>query len=103
MIITTTEVIEGREYKILDIVSGSAVESVHIGKDILSGLKNIIGGELDSYTEMLESTRVKALERMKEEAFKLGADAIVNVRFSTSQITQSASEIMVYGTAVKFI
>lgn len=103
MIITTTEVIEGREYKILDIVSGSAVESVHIGKDILSGLKNIIGGELDSYTEMLESTREKALERMEEDAFKLEADAIVNVRFSTSQITQSASEIMVYGTAVKFI
>lgn len=103
MIITTTENLNGQEYEVLDVVTGSCVESVHVGKDILSGLKNLVGGELDSYTKMLESTRAKSLDRMKVEASKLGADAIVNIRFSSSQISNAASEILVYGTAVKFL
>lgn len=85
----------------LDVVYGSTVRSKHVGKDFLAGLKNIVGGELTAYTELLEEARQEATERMIEKAQMLGADAIVGIRFSTSNITQGASELFVYGTAVK--
>ncbi len=101
MIVTTTEHIPGREYEIIGIVRGSTVRAKHIGRDILAGLKNIVGGEIQEYTEMLEEARKEALNRMINNAKKLGADAIVNVRFATSYTTQGAAEILAYGTAVK--
>lgn len=85
----------------LDVVYGSTVRSKHIGKDFLAGLKNIIGGELVAYTELLEEARQQAIDRMVEKAVALGADAVIGIRFSTSNITAGASELFVYGTAVK--
>lgn len=85
----------------LDVVYGSTVRSKHVGKDILAGLKNIVGGELTAYTQLLEEARQEALARMIEQATKLGADAIVGVRFSTANIAVGASELFVYGTAVR--
>jgi uncharacterized protein YbjQ (UPF0145 family) len=82
------------------IVSGSTVRAKHVGRDIMAGFKNVFGGELKGYTELLSESRDQALERMKEQAEQLGANAIVNIRFSTSSITAGASEIYVYGTAV---
>lgn len=85
----------------LDVVYGSTVRSKHVGKDLLAGLKNIVGGELTAYTELLEEARQEAMNRMIAKAEALGADAIVGIRFSTSNITAGASELFVYGTAVK--
>ena len=85
----------------LGMVRGSTVQSKHVGRDIMAGLKSIVGGELRGYTELLEDARDEALNRMVEEAEKLGADAIVNIRFVTSSIAATASEILVFGTAVK--
>lgn len=85
----------------LDVVYGSTVRAKHVGKDIFAGLKNIVGGELTAYTELLEESRQEAIDRMIVKAEALGADAIVGIRFSTSNIAQGASELFVYGTAVK--
>lgn len=85
----------------LDVVYGSTVRSKNVGRDFLAGLKNIVGGELTAYTELLEESRQEAIDRMVVKAQALGADAIVGVRFSTSNIAQGASELFVYGTAVK--
>ena len=87
----------------LDVVYGSTVRSKHVGKDLFAGLKNIVGGELTAYTELLEESRQEAIDRMVVKAEALGADAIVGLRFSTSSIAQGASELFVYGTAVKAI
>ncbi|WP_230658085.1 YbjQ family protein [Psychrobacter sp. I-STPA10] len=87
----------------LDIVYGSTVRSKHVGKDLFASFKNLVGGELVAYTELLEESRQEAIERMIVKAQALGADAIVGVRFSTSSIAQGASELFVYGTAVKAI
>ena len=103
MFIVNTDYIEGKKLEMLGLVKGSTVQSKHIGKDIGAGFKSIIGGELKSYTEMMEEARQTATERMTAEANALGADAIVNVRFTTSAITQGAAEVIAYGTAVKFI
>ncbi len=103
MFIVNTDYIEGKKLEMLGLVKGSTVQSKHIGKDIGAGFKSIIGGELRSYTEMMEEARQTATERMTAEANALGADAIVNVRFTTSAITQGAAEVIAYGTAVKFI
>ena len=84
----------------LDVVYGSTVRSKHVGRDLLAGLKNIVGGELTAYTELLEESRQEAMQRMIAKAQQLGANAIVGIRFSTSNITQGASELFVYGTAV---
>lgn len=84
----------------LDVVYGSTVRSKHAGRDLLAGLKNIVGGELTAYTELLEESRQEALDRMIEKARLLGANAIVGIRFSTSSIAQGAAELFVYGTAV---
>lgn len=102
MILTTTNEIPGKKIKkILGIVRGSTVRSKHIGKDIMAGLKTIVGGEVKSYTEMLVEAREEALNRLIEHAKALGADAVVGVRFSSSQIMQGMSEMLAYGTAVK--
>jgi uncharacterized protein YbjQ (UPF0145 family) len=103
MFIVNTDHIEGKKLEMLGLVKGSTVQSKHIGKDIGASFKSIIGGELRSYTEMMDEARQTATERMTAEAQALGADAIVNVRFTTSAITQGAAEVIAYGTAVKFI
>ncbi len=101
IIITTTESIPGyRIVKVLGIVSGSTVRARHIGRDILAGLKNIVGGEISEYTELLADARDEAIRRMIEKARALGANAVVNVRLSSSQVAQGAAEILAYGTAV---
>ena len=82
------------------VVSGSTVRAKHAGRDIMAGLKNIFGGELKGYTELLEESREQAIDRMKSQAQQMGANAIVNVRFSTSSVAAGAAEIYVYGTAV---
>ena len=84
----------------IDVVYGSTVRSKHVGRDFMAGLKNIIGGELTAYTELLEESRQEAMNRMISKAQSLGANAIVAIRFSTSNIAQGASELFVYGTAV---
>ena len=101
MIITNTEEVVGREIVAsFGIVSGSTVRAKHAGRDIMASLKNIVGGELKGYTELLSEARDEAMERMMSEARDLGANAVVNVRFSTSSVTAGASEIYIYGTAV---
>lgn len=102
MIVTNTENIPGKELEsVLGICRGSTVRARNIGRDIFAGLKNIVGGEIEEYTKLQAQSREQALERMINDAVRLGADAIVNVRFTTSMITQGASEVMAYGTAVK--
>jgi len=101
IIVTTTESIPGyRIVKVLGIVSGSTVRARHIGKDLLAGLKNIVGGEISEYTELLAEARDEALRRMIKKARALGANAVVNVRLGSSQVAQGAAEILAYGTAV---
>lgn len=103
MIVCNIAEIPGKEVaEVLGLVKGSTIRAKHIGKDIMSGLRHIVGGELKEYTEMLEEARELALQLMIQEAEKLGADAIVNVRFSTSSVVQGAAEILAYGTAVRF-
>ena len=107
MIVTNTETVPDREIaEILGIVRGNTVRAKHIrakhiGRDILAGLKGIVGGEIRQYTELLIDAREEALKRMIEEGQKLGADAIVNIRFVTSMVASTMSELLVYGTAVK--
>jgi uncharacterized protein YbjQ (UPF0145 family) len=102
VLITTTENVPGRTIKrFFGVVTGSTVRSKHIGRDIMAGIKNIFGGELTGYTELLQESRGDALARMVQEAESLGANAVVNVRFSTSSITQGAAELFAYGTAVQ--
>jgi uncharacterized protein YbjQ (UPF0145 family) len=85
----------------LGIVVGGTVRARNVGSDILAGLKNLVGGELQSYSKLLAAAREEALERMKQDAVKLGANAVINFRFQTSTISQGASEVIAYGTAVK--
>ena len=102
MIITTTDFIPGQEIEsILGVCRGSTVRARNIGRDIFAGLKNIVGGEIEEYTKLQAQSREQAMERMTNDARNLGADAILNLRFATSVITQGASEILAYGTAVK--
>lgn len=101
MIIVSTEMIPGYEsVEVLGMVQGNTVRSKHMGRDIAAGLKNIVGGELKGYTELLTDARRQALERMMLQAEQLGANAIVNVRYSTSAVTPGAAELYAYGTAV---
>jgi uncharacterized protein YbjQ (UPF0145 family) len=103
MIIVNTDYITGKKLETLALVKGSTVQCKNVGKDILSGFKNLVGGEMTAYTEMMDEARAIATRRMVEEAQHLGADAVVNVRYASSAIMQGASEIMAYGTAVKFV
>ncbi len=101
MLVTNIEIIPGRRISShLGIVQGSTVRSKHVGKDLLAGLKNIVGGELKSYTELLQEARDEATERMVAQARSVGANAVINVRYSTASITTGAAEILAYGTAV---
>lgn len=102
MIHSTTDTIPNKEIiEILGIARGSTVRARNIGRDFFAGLKNIVGGEISEYTKLQAQSREEALQRMHEDAARLGADAIVNIRFTTSVIMQGASEILAYGTAVK--
>ncbi|MDL2275723.1 YbjQ family protein [Desulfosarcina sp. OttesenSCG-928-G10] len=101
MIITNIDSVPGKTIvEHFGLVSGSTIRAKHIGKDFLAGLKNIVGGELKAYTELLQESRQEAMSRMVEEARQLGANAVVNVRFSTSSVAQGAAELYAYGTAV---
>lgn len=101
MITSTLESVPGRAITThLGIVQGSTVRAKHIGRDLMAGLKNIVGGELKGYTELLSEARDEAYERMLQQAEAKGANAVINVRFSTSSVTQGASEILAYGSAV---
>ena len=103
MITTTTDFIPGKEIKeCLGIVKGSTIRAKHLGKDILAGLKHLVGGELREYTEMINESREEAVKRMIKEAEGLKADAVVNVRLVTAEVMQGAAEVLAYGTAVKF-
>ena len=102
MIISTAEGIPGREVQqILGVVRGNTIRARHVGKDILAGLRNIVGGEITEYTKLMGESREQAIDRMVAQAQALGADAIVCVRFTTSMVMSQASEILAYGTAVK--
>ncbi len=101
MLLSNLEIVPGqRIVKHLGLVQGSTVRSKHLGKDIMAGLKNIVGGELKGYTELLQEARQEATERMIKQAQTAGANAVLNIRFSTSSITQGAAEMLAYGTAV---
>jgi uncharacterized protein YbjQ (UPF0145 family) len=101
VILSNIEVIPGKQItNFFGVVSGSTVRAKHIGKDIMAGFKNIIGGELKAYTELIGEAREDAIARMVREAESLGANAVVNIRFSTSSVAQGAAELFAYGTAV---
>jgi len=102
MILSNTETIPNKEIiEILGIARGSTVRARNIGRDIFAGLKNIVGGEIEEYTKLQAQSREQAIQRLEQDAHRLGADAVVNIRFNTSQIMQGASEMLAYGTAVK--
>lgn len=104
MIFVTSDKIPGREIKeTLGLVRGNTIRAKHIGKDILAGLRSIVGGEIKEYTEALGEARESATKRMIEEAEKLEADAIICIRFTTSQVMSGAAELLAYGTAVKLV
>ncbi len=102
MILSNTENIPGKTIQeFYGVVTGSTVRAKHIGRDIMAGFKNIVGGELTGYTELLNEARQEAIERMEAQAKSVGANAVVNVRFTTSSVAQGAAELFAYGTAVK--
>ncbi len=102
MLITNIEEIPGKKIVAhYGLVTGSTVRAKHVGRDLMAGLKNIIGGELKGYTELLEDARGQAKDRMIGQAKEMGANAVINVRFNTSSIAQGASELYIYGTAVR--
>ncbi|MBQ3094675.1 MAG: heavy metal-binding domain-containing protein [Clostridia bacterium] len=102
MLLLTIDVIPGRDVEPIGVVKGTVVQSKHIGKDFMAGLKTIVDGELTGYTEMLTEARQIATKRMVDEAVAFGADAIVGVRYTSSSLMDGAAEVMAYGTAVKF-
>lgn len=102
MIMTNTDFVSGKEIKeMLGLVKGNTIQAKSIGKDIKAGFRHMAGGEIKEYTTMLAESREIALQRMKEKAEKMGADAVINIRFMTSAIMGGAAEILAYGTAVK--
>jgi len=102
MMITTTESIPGREIKeVLGVVFGSCVQTKHIGKDIRAGLRTVVGGEATAYTELMEEARRMSMQRMIEDAKKLGADSVIGMRYATAQTMHGAAELIAFGTAVK--
>lgn len=103
MILASINTIPGKNFEVLGIVKGTVVQSKHIGRDILAGLKTIVGGEIQGYTDMLIEARSIATDRMKKEAETLGADAVIGMRYCTSAVMEGAAELVAYGTAVKFI
>lgn len=102
MILVNTEYITGRELEMLGLVQGNTIQAKNIGRDITQALKSIVGGELESYTDMMNQARALATQRMTQQAEAMGADAIVAVRYASSTVMEGAAEIIAYGTAVKF-
>ena len=103
MILVNTDYISGKEFEMLGMVQGSTIQTKDIGRDIGQMLKTIVGGELKSYNDMMKKAREIATDRMAEEAEKLGADAVVGIRYASAAVMQGAAEVLAYGTAVKFI
>lgn len=102
MIITTTQTVPGKEVsEILGVARGSTVRARNVGRDIFAGLKNLVGGEIDEYTQLQAQSREQAMQRMVQDAESMGADAIVGMRLTTAMVVQGAAEILAYGTAVK--
>lgn len=103
MLLVNTDYITGKELEMLGIVKGSTIQTRNIGRDITQGFKSLVGGELKAYNEMMNEARALATKRMVEEAQTLGADAVVNIRYASSAIMETAAEVIAYGTAVRFI
>ncbi len=103
MLLVNTDYITGKELEMLGIVKGSTIQTRNIGRDITQGFKSLVGGELKAYNEMMNDARALATKRMVEEAQALGADAVVNIRYASSAIMETAAEVIAYGTAVRFI
>ena len=104
MIIATTEMVPGKKIQTcLGLVRGNTIRARHIGRDITAALRNVVGGEISDYTKLMAEAREQALDRMKDEAQRLGANAVVGVRFSTSMVMTSAAEILAFGTAVVLV
>ncbi|MBE6687588.1 MAG: YbjQ family protein [Ruminococcaceae bacterium] len=103
MILVNTDYISGKEIETISLVKGSTIQSKHIGKDITQSFKTLVGGELKAYNEMMNDARALATKRMVAEAQAIGADAVVNIRYASSAVMQGAAEVIVYGTAVRFI
>ena len=102
MILVNTDYITGKELEMLGLVKGSTIQSKNLGRDITQGFKTLVGGELKAYTEMMNDARALATKRMVEEAEAMGADAVVNIRYSSAAVMQGAAKVMAYGTAVRF-
>ena len=103
MILVNTDYISGKELETLSLVKGSTIQSKNVGKDIAQSFKTLVGGELKAYNEMMNEARALATKRMVAEAEELGADAVINIRYASAAVMQGAAEVIVYGTAVKFI
>lgn len=102
MQLVNIDYIPGKELEVLDIVKGTVVYSKNIGRDFMAGMKTLVGGEIEGYTEMLNTARQIAVKRMVDEATTLGADAVINMRYGSSSVMQGAAEVIAYGTAVKY-
>ena len=102
MLLVNIDYIPGRELEPLGLVKGSTIQSKNIGRDITQSFKTLVGGELKSYTDMMDQARALATQHMEQEAEALGADAVVNIRYSSASVMQGAAEVMAYGTAVRF-
>ena len=103
MLLLNIDYIPGKKVEALGLVKGSVVQSKHLGKDFMAGMKTLVGGEIEGYTEMLNQARQRAMKRMVDEAESLGADAVLNIRYSSSSVMQGAAEVTAYGTAVKVV
>ena len=103
MILVNTDYISGKEFETLSLVKGSTIQTKNFGKDLAQSFKTLVGGELKAYNEMMNDARALATKRMVAEAEELGADAVVNIRYASSSVMHGAAEVIVYGTAVKFI
>lgn len=102
MLLINIDYIPGKEFEVIGVVKGSMIQTKHLGNDIVNSFKTLVGGELTSYTEMMNEARATATARMVKEAENLGADAIINIRYASSAVMQGAAEVMAYGTAVKY-
>lgn len=102
MLITTVETIPGKSYTVLGLARGSTIQCRNFGHDLMSSMRNLVGGEMESYTAMMNDARDLATNRMTDEAARMGADAVIGMRYTTSSVMQGAAEVMAYGTAVKF-
>lgn len=103
MLLVNIDYIPGKEFEVLGVVKGAVVQSKNFGKDFMASMKTLVGGEIVGYTEMLNEARQIAVKRMVDEAEALGADAVVNLRYSSSAVMQGAAEIIAYGTAVRYL